>query len=466
MTPHLRTIVSLTVLALFLVACGSAPPEGTAPPEEAEPSTDTTAQSSAIAVSGEGGEGETCLASIPTYPGSQEEKQTQFELEEFVRTMETMSQASGGEVGAYVTADVPGDVIQFYQENSPRGGWEKTMDLTSPDEGGIIVWEKGDFSSQVFVAVKEQDTVILLGCGPKLGSSAAATVPTYTEEDELPDDTVTAVAFAAEGTAWVGTGGGISRFDGQTWTTITPDDGLPGDMVTAVAVGADDTLWATINAFSYQGVARLDGDSWTTFDSVTKPDSLSIGPDGTPWVGSCDTHDGGVYHFDGQNWTRYFEDDGVDNCVHDIAIAADGVVWAATKSSVATFDGDAWVNHTTADGVAGEPSAIAIDREGTVWVGTAAGVSRFDGQTWTTYTADDGLAADTVRAVTAAPDGSVWFGTSGGVSRLEGASWESYTEEDGLPSNTVISVSAAPDGRVWIGTASDGVAVLDLSEGS
>ncbi|MFW6135405.1 MAG: ligand-binding sensor domain-containing protein [Chloroflexota bacterium] len=460
MKSRLRNLVSLTVLALLLFACGPVSPDRT------EPSKDTTPQSSPNAVSNEGGEDETCLSSIPTYPGSQEEKQVQAQLEELVHTMETMSQASGGEVSVYITADVPGDVIQFYQKNAPRGGWERTMDLTSPEEGGIIVWEKGDFSAQMFVAVEEQDTVILLGCGPKLGSSAAATVPTFTEEDGLADNSVTAVAFAADGTAWVGTGGGVSRFDGETWTTYTPDDSLPGDMVTAVEVGADDTLWVSIDSFSYQGVARLDGPSWTTFDKVTKPNSISIAPDGTPWVSSCDTSDGGVYHFDGQNWTRYYKDNGLDNCVKDVAIASDGVIWAATKSSVARFDGSAWVNYTTADGLAGEPNAIAIDQNGTVWIGTDAGASRFDGQTWTTYTANDGLAGQTVRAIAVAPDSSVWFGTSGGVSRLKGTSWEGYSEQDGLPSNTVISISAAPDGRIWIGTAFDGVAVLQPSEES
>lgn len=460
MRPRLRNLVWPAVLMLFLFACSPASTERTETTENAPPQPSPTGASSEVT------ESDTCLASIPLYPGSQAEKQRQAELESLVRTMGTMSQVSGGEVDVHTTADMPSDVVQFYQANPPRDGWEKTLDLTSPDEGGIIVWEKGDFSAQMFVAVEDQSTVILLGCGPKLGSSAAPTVPTFTEEDGLADNTVTALAFAGDGTAWVGTSHGISRFDGQTWTTYTPDEGLPGDMVSAVAVGADDTLWVSISSFSYQGLARLDGTSWTTFDKVTKPNSVSIAPDGTPWVSSCDVNDGGVYHFDGQNWTRYHEGNGLDNCVNDIAIASDGMVWAATKSTAASFDGSAWTSYTAADGLAGDPNAIAVDRDGTVWIGTDAGVSRFDGQTWTRYTTDDGLAAQGVSAIAVAPDGSVWFGTSGGVSRLAGTTWQSYTDRDGLPSNTVISISAGPDGRIWVGTAFDGVAILSPSEES
>ena len=37
--------------------------------------------------------------------------------------------------------------------------------------------------------------------------------------------------------------GGVSRFDGETWTTYTIKDGLAYDDVWSIAVGPDGALW-------------------------------------------------------------------------------------------------------------------------------------------------------------------------------------------------------------------------------
>ncbi|HDY88308.1 MAG TPA: T9SS type A sorting domain-containing protein [bacterium] len=42
---------------------------------------------------------------------------------------------------------------------------------------------------------------------------------------------------------WFGTKGGVSSFDGSTWTTYTTEDGLVDNDVTAIAVDADNVKW-------------------------------------------------------------------------------------------------------------------------------------------------------------------------------------------------------------------------------
>ncbi len=61
--------------------------------------------------------------------------------------------------------------------------------------------------------------------------------------DGLTNNTVHAIAVAADGALWVGTDGGVSRFDGKNWTTYTPADGLASHVVTAIAVAPDGALW-------------------------------------------------------------------------------------------------------------------------------------------------------------------------------------------------------------------------------
>jgi len=235
-------------------------------------------------------------------------------------------------------------------------------------------------------------------------------------------------------------GGGVSRFDGQTWTTYTTDDGLADNSVESIAVASDGVLW-------------------------------------------FGTEKGGVSCFDGETWTTYTADDGlVDNEVSTIAVAPDGALWFGTygiasqdprfsarlgpeEGGVSRFDGTTWTTYTADDGLAGNwVSAITVAPDGALWFGSAdvwpgtqqrGGVSRFDGETWTTYTEDDGLAAGySVASIAVALDGALWVGTWGGASRFDGETWTTYTTDDGLGGGWVNSIAVAPDGALWFGTTS------------
>ena len=457
MNNRLFVLALVLVSIVFLCGCSSGASEETKVPDEHLPTTSPENTNTSSTISPD----ETCLSAIPIYDNAQLEPDKQNDLESLVKTMATLSGVLGGEVAVYSTLDGLESVVQFYQQSPPTGGYEKTLDLTSAEEGGIIIWEKGEMSAQMFTAIEGGETVILLGCGPKLGSSAAPSLPVFTSEDGLADDTITSIDFSTDGTAWVATPDGISIYDGQNWTTFNADNGLPGDWIVDVAISGSGDVWATVNDFSYQGLSRFDGTSWQTYDPLTKPGPIAITLDGAVWIGVCDVRDGGVYRFDGQE-TIYF-DEGIvgDVCVQDLFSTNDGTLWVATKTTVAQFDGSNWAVYTGDNGLVGEPSTIFVDQNDQIWVGTDAGVSRFDGQTWTTLTQADGLASDEVNAIVQASDGTMWFGTSNGVSRLKDSSWQSYTEADGLPGNRVSSLAVAPDGRIWVGTTFDGVTIIE-----
>ena len=156
MAAYLKNVTWVLALMILLLGCARASPEATpVPSPTARP---TTAASS-----------DTCLAHMAVYPESEEEPQMRGELDDWIRSMETMAQAPDGEVMIYGTSDPPGDVVQFYREHPPQGSWERTFDVTSPEEVGIIVWEKGDLRAQMFTSVRGQRTLILLGCGSNSG---------------------------------------------------------------------------------------------------------------------------------------------------------------------------------------------------------------------------------------------------------------------------------------------------------
>ena len=93
-----------------------------------------------------------------------------------------------------------------------------------------------------------------------------------------------------DGSVWCGTwGGGLSHFDGKSWTTYSTKEGLPGNHVFMLKIGRDGKLWIGTN----KGLARFKDDG-KGFKVYTKAQglyadnvfSMAEADDGSLWVGS------------------------------------------------------------------------------------------------------------------------------------------------------------------------------------
>ncbi len=100
---------------------------------------------------------------------------------------------------------------------------------------------------------------------------------------------IVSLAVDAQGVVWAGTwGGGLSRFDGKTWTQYTVGEGLPGNHVFMLHIDPKGVLWIGTN----NGLARQKPGGG--FDVMTTNDglfnnavfSMATAKDGTLWVGS------------------------------------------------------------------------------------------------------------------------------------------------------------------------------------
>jgi signal transduction histidine kinase/CheY-like chemotaxis protein/ligand-binding sensor domain-containing protein len=61
--------------------------------------------------------------------------------------------------------------------------------------------------------------------------------------NEILQDNVLAVFRDNQHRLWVGTGGGVSVYDGQVWSSLDKNDGLAGSMVNTICQGPDGDLW-------------------------------------------------------------------------------------------------------------------------------------------------------------------------------------------------------------------------------
>jgi signal transduction histidine kinase/ligand-binding sensor domain-containing protein len=321
----------------------------------------------------------------------------------------------------------------------------------------------------------------------------------------LPDLKVNCLLFAGDRDLWVGTDGGVVRWNGTDLT----DAGIPAALsrfqALAMVRDRDGNLWVGTDS---RGLLRLNSRG---FASMREGDNISAEAitalfedrEGNLWIG----HAGGIERLrdsafvtystpeglptDGSNpvfvdtedrmwfppagkglwWVKgghhgRVANDGLDRDVVYALAGGKGELWIGRQRGGLTqlrSDGDIFESKTwtSAEGLAEDSVySVYLTRDGTVWAGTlSAGVSMLKDGRFTNYTVAHGLASNTVASVLEGSDGTMWFATPSGLSALSGGRWRTYRTVDGLPSENVNSLFEDSKGILWAGTAS-GIAFL------
>lgn len=304
--------------------------------------------------------------------------------------------------------------------------------------------------------------------GVKMSDQSAAGIgffSTYNTDNGLALDPVTCGFKDNLGNLWFGTnGGGVSRYDGKSFTNFTIAQGLAYSSVISIIQDKNGDLWF---ATSGGGVSRYDGKiftSYTTEQGLANNQVYSIMEDdsGNIWFG---TIGGGVSRYDGKKFTNFNKEQGLaDDFVLSIIQDKTGNIWFGTSMGyISRYDGKSFTNFTKTLGLARNIWCIKEDKKGNIWFGTGGGgVSCYNGKTFTNFNAAQGLADNKVKSITEDSAGNLWFGTiGGGVSRYDGKSFTNFTTAQGLANNIVYSITEDNSGNIWFGTFGAGVSRYD-----
>lgn len=275
----------------------------------------------------------------------------------------------------------------------------------------------------------------------------------YTIEDGLAQSQVFSVLEDSRGYLWVGTyGGGVSRFDGNTFVNFSTKDGLCDNVINEIFEDSNGYLWFSTDS----GLNRYDG---RTFVVYTQKDGLPQDftgdiledSDGLLWVG---TYDGGVGRFDGKKFTTITKMNGlVDNQVRALFQDQERNIWIGTLNGLSIYNGKEFIQTPLTQKLAGYwVYDIICTREGNTWVATNQGVFCFDGKEIKHFREKDGLANEQVVSIIQDQEGLLWLGTHNGLFCYNGKMFSSYTSRDGLVQDRVRSLAEDREGNIWIGT--------------
>jgi len=304
-----------------------------------------------------------------------------------------------------------------------------------------------------------------------LGENGGVSVmQTYTTDNGLALDVISyghkSALCDSKGNLWFGTaGGGVSRYDGKSFSNFTTAEGLTNNFVASIIEDKNGNLWFGTNG---GGVSRYDGKSFTNFtvlQGLANNFVASITEDkqGNIWFG---TQGGGASRYDGKSFTNYATAQGLaNNTVASIIQDKNGNLWFGTYGGgVSRYNGKSFTNYTTAQGLANNSvGSIAEDRNGNLWFGTAGGgISCYDGKVFINYTMENGLGNNSIKSITEDKNGNLWFGVYGkGVSRYDGKCFTNFTMTQGLANNFVASITEDKNGSIWFGTQGGGISRYD-----
>ena len=276
--------------------------------------------------------------------------------------------------------------------------------------------------------------------------------------DGLPQTHVAALVQDPAGPIWMGTEGGLSRYDGREFVNYTVADGLPSNNIVGLSMDARGQLWiATLTG----GVAMRDGNRFVTYDEsdgLPSNDVLTVAAtrDGVLWAGG----EGGVARLGTDGRFHAVRPDsglGVREVLH-IAEGKPGVLWLATDAGPFRLRGERW-DRPFPDVAAATSSVLPVGDH--VWVATLGdGLYHFDadGTLIRHVTEADGLPEGTARALGVGPEGRVWVGSAFGACYLEtpDSPLECLRAQDGYVDHPTSSMMPDHEGGLWLGTRNGG----------
>jgi ligand-binding sensor domain-containing protein/signal transduction histidine kinase len=274
----------------------------------------------------------------------------------------------------------------------------------------------------------------------------------------LPEQTVQALAESVDGYLWIGTSGGLLRFDGARFTeysrSTTP--AFAENSVFCLMTDRDGTLWIGTEG---GGLIRLSNGVFRRFSAA---DGLSDGfirsvieeRSGAILIGT----DNGLFQLADPHAERATRvDDTVELppiAVHALMQDRAGSIWVGGSRLMrlsATPDAKPQEYRLPGHYSENRVKSILQTGDGTIWVGTVSGLQRL--RPGATDFVSLPEIRGTVRVLRETSDGTLWIGTIGrGAFTYRNGALRKVAPHQPLPSGTVLAIREDSLKNVWLGT--------------
>lgn len=275
---------------------------------------------------------------------------------------------------------------------------------------------------------------------------------TWQMQDGLPEQTVQAFAQTKDRYLWIGTTGGLLRFDGARLVLFDRDNtsAFTENNIFGLTVTRDDVLWIATEG---GGLIRYKNGVFRSFsgkDGLSNDFVRTVYQDGKGqiWIGT----DNGLYRFMGERIERVDNSDGMPSiAVHAIHEDNQGRLWAGGSKLICINGSTNQEYRLAEEGSQNRVKSITQTRDGTMWVGTIGGLYSMSAGSNSFQRVKE--TSGTVRFLRETSDGTLWIGTIGhGIYKYRNHIFSQITAPNNLPSNTALNLFEDVENNIWIGT--------------
>lgn len=251
---------------------------------------------------------------------------------------------------------------------------------------------------------------------------------------------------------------------GYTRRLWQSEDGLPDQSIQAFAQTSDDSLWIGTKG----GLLRFDGARFRVYDRAVAPSSLErgvntllTGADGTMWIG---TEGGGLFSFRNERFQSYpIEGSEAKSPIFIRALYQDrgGQVWVGSDQGLFRVNRDRLLRVDGRDGI---PTifvrCIAGDANGNVWVGGTRFLELHGTKPLKEYPLVRTTSLNLITAMHITSDGKFWIGMLSGLYRFDPSSRTPFRHVTGISAQVSV-VHESLGRRLWVGTVGRGLFLVD-----
>jgi len=301
---------------------------------------------------------------------------------------------------------------------------------------------------------------------------------------------------------WVGTEGGVSRFDGVSFKNITSEEGLAINGVRCIFEDSIGFIWL---GHTGGGITRYDGRNFEVFEEATmliSSDITSINqdPGGSLWITTAQSGALNIWNPEAAGTSEFkfeqYHGRRLSDRVFDMHIGSDSILYFITDIGVQTKIPDSVeFKKLNIQGMGYfQVTSFLEDSKGNFWFGTyndglykytrkegTGDLDARDSGDLSFYNTRNGLAHNFVSTLFEDSRGNIWVGTwGGGLSRIQstdsGTGTETGTDSDsgtgtgevlytfntdnGLHDLKIWSVVEDVEGNILIGTNENGLSIF------
>ena len=279
----------------------------------------------------------------------------------------------------------------------------------------------------------------------------------YTIKDGLPQSQVSDICEDQFGYLWFATqGGGLSKFDGKSFTNFAQRDGLISNTVYKVIEDREGNIWAATD----KGLSKFDGRSFETIDiypedHVNSAHGLFEDSDGNIWFNSPK---GGVSVINDSAILHFNEANGFSNGhVSDYKTDAEGNIWISTSQDGLYYFKDGTFRKVDAPVFNGNTIySLFFDKNNKLYIGSQKGIIIKEGDEFTFLSKHEKLLMP-VYSIAQDEGGALWLAVQSGVLRFSENKVREFKQEHGFTNMVISEIHRDREGTLWFATPGEGV---------